>query len=173
MTAKPTLIVVTGAPGVGKTQLAHTLGTAIGCPVISRDEIKEGMVHAYGPGFVATPGDELTQRTFPLFFKVIRDLLEGGATVVAEAGFQDRNWRTGLEPLLTIAEVRVLRCRVADDVAVARRASRVRVAHVDNDPSVVLPSAFVRLSLPVATLDVDTTEGYRPSIDEIIAFARG
>jgi predicted kinase len=41
---RPTLIVVSGMPGAGKTTLAHRLAAAIGCPAICRDEIKEGMV---------------------------------------------------------------------------------------------------------------------------------
>ena len=45
----PTLVVVSGPAGTGKTTLARTLAAAIGCPVVSRDEIKEGMVHA-SPG---------------------------------------------------------------------------------------------------------------------------
>ena len=40
----PTLIVVSGPAGSGKTTLAHALAAAVGCPAVSRDEIKEGMV---------------------------------------------------------------------------------------------------------------------------------
>src|SRR4051794_4157712 len=98
----PTLVVVGGPAGTGKTTRAHELGRAIGCPVICRDEIKEGMVHAAGP-FDAGPGDPLTVRTFPLFFSILRLLLEAGATVVAEAAFQDKLWRPNLEPLAELA----------------------------------------------------------------------
>ena len=60
----PTLIIVSGPAGSGKTTLAHAIASAVGCPAICRDEIKEGMVHAtFGPaasGFVPGPGDELT-----------------------------------------------------------------------------------------------------------------
>ena len=41
----PTLIVVTGRPGSGKTTLAHALAREIRCPAICRDEIKEGLAH--------------------------------------------------------------------------------------------------------------------------------
>lgn len=42
---KPLLIVVTGRPASGKTSLAHLLATEIKCPLISRDELKEGYVN--------------------------------------------------------------------------------------------------------------------------------
>jgi len=48
LTSKARLIVVTGRPGSGKTTLAHTLAKAIHCPLISRDEIKEGLVNTTG-----------------------------------------------------------------------------------------------------------------------------
>jgi hypothetical protein len=71
MTSVPTLVVVSGPMGAGKTTLAHKIAQAIGCPAICRDEIKEGMVHAT-PGFDgAAPGDELTMRTLPVFFGVV------------------------------------------------------------------------------------------------------
>jgi predicted kinase len=91
--------VVTGQGGSGKTTLAHRLARTIGCPAICRDEIKEGMVHTHGPGFTAAAGDPLTRRTYPLFFDVLRLLLDGGVTVVAEATWQHQNWERGLSPL--------------------------------------------------------------------------
>jgi len=120
----PTLVVVSGPPGSGKTTLAHALATAIPCPAVSRDEIKEGMVHAHGGDFEPARGDSLTQRTFPLFFDVLRLLLEGGVSVVAEAAFQDRLWRTGLQPLAGLARVRIVHCEVDAILAHERVASR-------------------------------------------------
>jgi deoxyadenosine/deoxycytidine kinase len=39
VSALPTLVVVSGPLGAGKTTLAHRLAGAIGCPAICRDEI--------------------------------------------------------------------------------------------------------------------------------------
>ncbi|WP_433685874.1 zeta toxin family protein [Nocardia sp. CA-119907] len=36
MTRLPTLVVVSGSPGAGKTTLAHALATRVGCPAICR-----------------------------------------------------------------------------------------------------------------------------------------
>ena len=94
VSSHPTLVVVGGPPGSGKTTLAHEIARAIGCPAICRDEIKEGMVHAT-PGFVPGASDELTMRTLPAFFGVLELLLTAGVTTVAEAAFQDRVSRAG------------------------------------------------------------------------------
>jgi predicted kinase len=173
VTGRPTLIVVGGPPGAGKTTLAHTIARAVGCPAICRDEIKEGMVHAT-PGFVAAPGDELTVRTLPTFFGVLGLLLRAGVTTVAEAAFQDHVWLPGLEPLRGLAHVRVVQCVVDADVAWARVQRRhgddpLRRAHGEPRPD--HRERYVRLSLESPTLDVDTTDGYRPAIDEIVRFA--
>jgi hypothetical protein len=100
----PTLVIVSGPPGSGKTTLAHKLAAALGCPAISRDEIKQGMAHAV-PGFAPAPGDELTQRTLPVFFAVLDLLLRAGVTTVAEAAFQDHVWRPRLGIVRHMAEV--------------------------------------------------------------------
>lgn len=173
MAARARLIVVGGPAGAGKTTLAHALARRIGCPAICRDEIKEGMVHAT-PGFRPESGDELTLRTLPTFFGVLRLLVENGVTTVAEAAFQDHVWRPNLEPLRELADLRVVHCRVPDDVALARQAQRTAVqptrrAHADGHP-IVPPTTFRRLRLDVPELEVDTSDGYVPGVDAIVEF---
>ena len=129
MASLPTLAVVSGPLGAGKTTLAHRLAQAVGCPAICRDEIKDGLVQA-SPGFVAAPGDELTRRTLPVFFGVLELLLRAG-----------RRTRT---PGLT-----------------TRRSGPW--AH----------ERFQRVTLNVPSLEVDTTDGYRPGLGEISGFVTG
>lgn len=172
---QPQLIIVSGPAGSGKTTLAHQLAAAVGCPAICRDEIKEGMVHAT-PGFVAAPSDPLTLRTYDVFFAAITLFLHAGVSHVAEASFQDALWRRGLEPLLELAELRVVRCAVDADIAHARATRRLadvgsRAAHADA-AHWASGEPFVPLALAAPTLDVDTADGYRPGLAEIVAFVQ-
>ena len=183
MPSPPTLVVVSGPAGSGKTTLAHAIASAVGCPAICRDEIKEGMVHAtWGPaasGFVPRPGDELTARTLPVFFSMLELLVRAGVTTVAEAAFQDHVWRPRLEPLLDLARLRIVHCTVDADLAARRIAQRVRDnplrrAHADPGPDRPPgPQAFIRIALDAPSIEVDTTDGYRPGLDQIVTFING
>ncbi len=164
----PILVIVSGPSATGKTTLAHELGRQIPCITISRDEIKEGMmvgVEDFEPAF----GDELTQRTFPLFFDVLELLLRNGVTVVAEAAFQDKVWRSKLGPLLDLADPRVVQCRTSLDIQKERVRGRSRTAHADAAWLAAPSHEFDRLTLE-PSIDVDTSDGYSPSLEEIVAF---
>ena len=127
--------------------------------------------------------NDLTMRTLPVFFGLLELLLTAGVTTVAEAAFQDRIWRPRLAPLLPLARLRIVHCVVDPDVAferIVRRgaASAVRAAHADPGPAdaadhVRRHRAFDRISVDAPWIEVDTTSGYRPGIDQVAAFING
>ena len=173
--SRPTLIVVSGPAGSGKTTLAHRLAAAVGCPALSRDELKEGMVAAT-PDFVPFTSDPLTLRTYDLFFTTIRLFLEHGVTHVAEAAFQHSAWARGLEPLRPLAELRIIRCHVDPEVARIRAERRrreqpSRAAH-DDTGHFAIERSFVPLTFDAPTLDVNTANADPIEIEVVVSFVR-
>jgi predicted kinase len=135
------------------------------------------------PGFAGSHGDELSLRTLPVFFGALELLLRAGVTTVAEAAFQDGLWRRGLVPLGGLAQLRVVRCQVAARVAFQRSLRRragnhLRQVHADPGPAdaaaqAAAHGAFRWLTLDAPVIEVDTTDGYRPALAQIAAFAGG
>ncbi|MCY0923089.1 AAA family ATPase [Streptomyces sp. H27-G5] len=180
MHLRPTLAVVSGPPATGKTTLARALAQHLGCPAILRDEIKQGMVMNC-PGHDADGDDPLNIPALEAFFATISVLLRAGTTVVAEAAFQDRLWRPGLEPLTEFADLRIIRCTTPGPTIAQRITDRAhndshRVAHgdkallADMEAGVYDPDQFVPISLAAPNLLVDTSDGYAPGMAEIQRF---
>ena len=149
------------------------------CPVICRDEIKEGMVHASGTDFESAAGDDLNQPTLRVFFEALRLMVMAEVTMVAEANFQDRLWRSGLEPLADLARLRIVQCHVDPAIARDRREAAADAGSGRFHARIIGDTvedweesfaAFERLSLAAPSVDVDTSHGFAPEIGEIVRF---
>ena len=170
--AKPLLIVVSGPPGSGKTTLAKLLAAEIHCPLLCRDELKEGYVHTHGSA------DSATNRTvYEAFFAAIELLLNQQISLIAEAAFRHHVWAPRLEALQARAQLRLVVCQVDPALAQQRRRERQQTnpdwhrfhgdtdARLDNASQIYQPP-----ELSVPTLHVTTTSGYEPALADIVSF---
>jgi predicted kinase len=107
--AKPLLIVVTGRPASGKTTLSRILAREIKCPLLSRDEFKEGYINSFQShhnDLAATAAMDI----YDTFFQTIELLLSKKISLVAEAAFQHKLWHPKLIPLANTADIRIIVC---------------------------------------------------------------
>lgn len=179
--SKPTVVVVTGRPGSGKTTLAHLLAKALHCPLLSRDEFKEGYVRTRGRSH-AELGPEVNGTLYHIFFESVNFVVGRGVSVVIEAAFQHRLWESPLLALAEKARLVVVICSV-DPALAQRRAIERGLAdpnreYFHGDPEVVAvrqgidapPREYNPPSLDFPTLTVDTSDGYSPGLAELTAF---
>ncbi len=79
-----------------------------------------------------------------------------------------------IEPVLRVADVRYVQCRIPRDVAIARCEARHGrqfigpMLRARDDTRWLLVEE--PLDLPVPLLSVDTTDGYEPGIEDIVRF---
>lgn len=168
-------------PGSGKSTLARALADAIQIPLLSRDEIYSGLAYT-GPDERSLPPD-LAQIANTALTTSARSLLNAGVSVIIEAAFQHKLWVVVLESLRSLADTRVIRCVIAPELALQRMVRRLdqaaaqRAVHQDTRyirERLGPPSQWPRFEpilLAVPTMDVETTDGYSPSFNDVVGFA--
>ncbi len=82
----PVLIIVSGAPGTGKTTLARRIAATLRIPYLGKDLIKETLFDSLGTRDRAW-SQKLGVASIALLFKMIESHLEVGSSVVAESNF--------------------------------------------------------------------------------------
>jgi predicted kinase len=180
---KPLLIVVTGSPASGKTTLAHILAEKINCPVLSRDELKEGYINTLNLTHNQL-NNSVDLHVYDTFFEAIDLLISKGISIIIEAAFRDKLWRPKLLDLLNKAEIKIIICQANFDLIKTRFNSRLlnnpgrEKFHGDQSLSlskekfIALTENYQPINIDAPTLQVDTTDNYNPAIEEIMNFIR-
>lgn len=120
--------------------------------------------------------------TYALLFELVGWLLDAGSGCIVESNFVIGRSDGGLAPLVRRAAAVQIHCVVDEPVRRSRYEARVRAGdrHPGHLDELVLQEWSARpasrhgpLSLGIPTLVVETTSGYRPTREEIVAFCRG
>jgi predicted kinase len=177
--SRPLFVIVSGAPGSGKTTLAGRLAADTDLTLLSKDALKEALSDALGHPETVAASSLLGVGAYAAMFAMTRALLATGAGVAVES-----NFRRGLsEPELTEAsheaDVRVIHCvaepvtinRRYGDRAVERHAAHLDAARHQDVMRELLDGRYEALEIDAPLLIVRTDEGYEPPYEEVRTFA--
>ncbi|MGN6265281.1 MAG: AAA family ATPase [Ginsengibacter sp.] len=176
---KPLLLVITGMPASGKTTLAHLVAEKTHCPLLSRDELKEGYINTMGIPH-AQLNDTTARHIYDTFFAAIELLLSQKISLVIEAAFQHKLWKPKLSSLQSIADIKILICTTKPEIAVSRfekrylqESSREKYHGDESGLKKITNDLFynyypIQSNFP--TLVIDTTDNYNPAMEEMVAF---
>ncbi len=171
--AQPLLVLVSGHPGAGKTTLGRALGDAMHLPHVNRDRISNGMWRT-DPSLIDDP-----RRPWEVFAETIERYLTSGVSLVA-----DQTLYRGMETEIStrfvpLGDMVNVHCRSphAYDRWRAKVLTDPRFA-----PGFDALDARVRrqreeftdpLDLDVPVIDVETSDGYDPTLAALVELIRG
>lgn len=128
----PALICVGGLIASGKSTVAEALGEALSCPVVDADRTRKSMLHVeetrplHDPSWQGAYDPCVTDRVYEEVLSRVSSVLASGRSVVVDASFRSRAWRTRACDLAKSHGVRfrLVECRAPLEVCRERLARR-------------------------------------------------
>lgn len=175
------LIVISGAPGSGKTTLAAELGARLDYAVISRDALKEVLLDAM-PAANRQESMRLGSASWNMMYAVLDALIGRVPGLIVESNFSSGRSEAELLPRIVQCQTVIVHCTTSVDIIDARIKAREgdmtrHRGHFDQDalPEVraaIADGRFLPMQLPGTTFVVDTSAGYDPPVDTLLAAIR-
>lgn len=166
---KPLLVIVSGAPGSGKTTFASKLAAYMRLLHIERDRAFDAMRFTFEPETFSREKDGI-----PLFYELIASILKAQASIVVDATLYKGKSESDIIPLQQHAQIINVHCRATNEhqrfyereVAKAGKTPDWLPAHMSKlDEIYDLVRDPLDLGCPI--IEVDTTDIYNPSISII------
>jgi aminoglycoside phosphotransferase family enzyme/predicted kinase len=170
---QPSLVVVGGLPGTGKSTVAAGLGERFGWVVLRSDEVRKQLA-GLEPGDHRPAGyreglyePAMTDRTYRAMLDAARAHLAVGESVVIDASFADRPWREAAAVVARESAARLIQFRCVLRSDEAERRLRARAARA-TDPSDADAMIAARMSEDFASWPEATTVDTDQPIDRVI-----
>lgn len=176
--SRPLVVLISGAPGSGKTTLGRRLAGDTASAFLSKDSIKERLADIDGPPVDVTASRALGARAYEELFAALRDCIADGGGVVVESNFRRGLSERELRAALSGRPARVIHCTASPSTIVERYRSRAGTRHAAHLDALRIEDVrrdldrglYGTLDLGLRTLRVDTDAGYRPPYETVLAF---
>ena len=184
----PRVVLLTGAPGSGKSTLGRELARSLRLPFLARDDVRGGLFFSAGAWTDRLdrwpPGDEAVE----IFLTTVERLLASGVSCVVEYVVRE-NRPQDLDRITALGDcvVIVTRCAEAMERVRNRNLADRLIANktvldalgmesVEEHTDAVVARMRVvqdemRQEFALPLLEVDTSAGYDPAFEDILTFA--
>jgi AAA domain len=160
-------VVVTGAPGSGKSTLGAELSGALRVPFLARDDVRGGLFFTTG-AWQARPGRVPTsEESVEAFLRIVETAASLRVSCIVEYVVRQER-PVDLERLSSVADCVVVLTECRDPLE--RFASRNREHTSEAVTRMRSVVDEMRTDFGIPTLRVNTDDGYQPGLDAILDF---